>query len=83
MVSVIALMCSGVGGRLLSGLRIEAILVAILFEVGFFAVAFLVVAFFGVDFLAVAFFGVDFVVFLIGFFLVLIFLSFWFYLNAL
>jgi hypothetical protein len=66
MVLVIALMCSGVGGKLLSGLRIICFFAIVFFGAGFFVVAFL-----AVDFLAVAFLGVDFVVFLTGFFLVL------------
>jgi hypothetical protein len=82
MVLVIALMCSGVGGRLLSGLRIVVLDLPTrdFFAVVFFDVDFLVVAFFGVDFLAVDFFGEDFFVaplvcFLTGFFLVAIFFS--------
>jgi hypothetical protein len=66
MMLVIALMCSGVGGKLESGLRIAI----------FFAVVFFGEDFFAVAFLAVAFFGVDFVVFLTGLFLVLIVFSF-------
>jgi hypothetical protein len=68
-----------VGGKLESGLRIEAILVAIFFEVAFFFVAFLAVVFFGEDFFVVDFFGEDFFVvalvcFLTGFFFALMIL---------
>jgi hypothetical protein len=91
MVLVIALMCSGVGGKLESGLRIAVLALPIrdfftvvFFEVAFFVVAFLevdffAVAFLAVGFLAVAFLGVDFVVFLTGFFLVAMVLSPWFF----
>jgi hypothetical protein len=78
MVLVIALICSGVGGRLLSGLRIAVLalptrdfFVVVFFAVGFFDADFLAVAFLGVDFFVVAF-----VVFLLVDFLLAIFLSF-------
>jgi hypothetical protein len=72
MVLVIALMCSGVGGRLLSGLRIAVLALPTrdFFEIGFFEVGFFVVAFLVVDF-----FDVDFVVFLLVDFLLAILFS--------